>query len=979
MKNKKGRYSGNVRLDPKEEGFEEPDMDNEYTLDMWLGSGDIQNDPDFHEETRYQVELWKKAISLTADPDSIIVHTAGESHIDCAWLWRYEQTREKAYKTFRKACKHGDLFPEKFNFALSEPLLLEWVKEDHPDTFKEIQEKVKAGNIELVGGSYVEPDCMMPSGEAFARMRLYGMRFLRENFGILPEVEWFLDSFGYNWGIPQILVKSGAKYFWTSKITWNLDTVFPFVNFWWQGPDGSRILTANFQMGTGPLTNWGKFEIGRHPLKKNGKKVWNYIDEYEDICDHVEEDEICPHVGNFFGKGDGGHGPTHQEVAVTNEYCKTDMFKWGKVHDFYRELEKWSDRFPIWADELYLENHRGTFSVHAEVKRHNRKNENALTSHETLALITKIINPDFKYPFDTFEWGWKTTLKNQFHDVLPGSSIPEVYDDAWDDWCEQEESYQEVIGNVATSLEEKVFSETNNKTEPESKVIYLYNPANWERKNRVFIPIDTFTENIHLNQDGKPNYAKLIAIDGKKEFICQPIAAEPEKYIENMNAGWYVIPELASVGITPFKFVILNDSESQKISSEGTLKAQNMSISKTSMTNGNVNLKIDINTGAITQLTLDDINQGKNLLKGDQSNLTFVWEDRPKNWPAWNLEHYWNYPIDIDHKKNVSVRIAEQGPVFVTLEVTKTIIESEVKQRISLFKDCPEIFLEYLTDWKTSKRLLKVLYSTSTNAETSVADIAYSAIKRKTEPETRCDKARFEKIMHKYVDLSTPDNSWGIALLNEGKYAFDTEVDNESLRLTMLRSPDYPGAAGEAWVLKERKVNKEKYGHKIPQYSGLGPFKCRYALLPHLGGALTIQKGDGNNSPNEVVKRRAEEFNQPVIVIPLSKSAVNPKNISLLSIPTQNIFLGTFKLNEWEKNGNIIARFVEGCGISSEVIVQINPEFARKVENVKAVDILEREIEFPFDWNKGKGILKYSTQPFEINTFAFEYMQKIDT
>lgn len=964
MSSKKGRYSGSIRLDPKEQEFEEPDVDNEFTKDMWLTSGDVQEDPDFKRECKEKIDQWKRAVAITADPDEIIVHSVGESHIDCAWLWRYEQTREKAYKTFKKACDHADLFPNKFNFALSEPLLLEWVKEDHPDTFKRIQEKVKSRNIELVGGSYVEPDCMMPSGEAFCRMRLYGMRFLRENFGILPKVEWFLDSFGYNWGIPQILTKSGAKYFWTTKITWNYDTVFPFVDFWWQGPDGSRILTANFPMGTGSLDRWVMYEIGRHPLKPDGQKVWDYTYNYEDLVDHIEEDEICGHVGNFFGKGDGGHGPTHQEVATNNEYCKYDMFQWSRVHTLYEELEKASDRFPVWNDELYLENHRGTFSVHAEVKRHNRKNENALINHETLALITSLLADSYEYPFDTFEWGWKTTLKNQFHDTLPGSSIPEVYDDCWDDWVEQENSYRNIVRNVGKALSNAQQSDES-PLSPNKQQLYLFNPVAWERTNVVFIPVDVLEYPLDLSDDEKPNYAILKSMDDGAEYICQPVGAEPEGTIERKPAGWYAVPKLGAIKLTPFELTICKDNESESLkASASPLKTDGISAE-----NGSVRLKLDESTGAFLELTVDGVNDGKNVLKGDQSNLTFAWEDRPKNWPAWNLEHYWNYPLDVKQNKNVNITIEEEGPVFITMSIAKTIIDNQITQKVSLFKDCDGVYLEYLTDWKTPKRLLKILYSTSTNAEFSVSDIAYGAIKRKTKPETPCDKARFEKIMHKYCDLSTPDNKWGVAMINEGKYAFDTEADNESMRLTMLRSPQYPNPAGEAWVIKERKFNKKEFDHEVPEYSGLGPFKCRYMLLAHPGGCLITDKGE----PNEVVKQSAEEFNQPVIIIPTNGLKEDVSAHQLLEIQNPNVYLGTLKLNEWEKNGSVVVRFVEGCGIDeSEANIKFGDLLASKIKSIREVDILERQMDSEFDWDANSGLLKFKMGKFEIKTFEFE-------
>ena len=202
-----GHYSGNKRLDVSD--LEEPDQDTDDERHKWLsGRREIR--------VKRKLRLWNERIAPTVDPSALIIHMVGQSHIDCAWMWRFEQTRKKAQVTFQKAITHSKMFPDTFCFALSQPILLEWIKEDNPILFKEIQEFVKKGNIELVGGSYVEPDCMMPSGEAMIRQRLYGMKFLWDNFHQLPSVEWFLDSFGYNFGLPQILVKSGAKYFWST-------------------------------------------------------------------------------------------------------------------------------------------------------------------------------------------------------------------------------------------------------------------------------------------------------------------------------------------------------------------------------------------------------------------------------------------------------------------------------------------------------------------------------------------------------------------------------------------------------------------------------------------------------------------------------------------------------------------------------------------------------------------------------------------
>ncbi len=932
-----GHYSGNHRLDVSK--LEEPDQDTEKVKKRWLsGNREIK--------IRRKLRLWNEQISPTTDPNSLMIHIVGQSHIDCAWMWRYEQTRKKAKVTFQKAVTHSKMFPETFCFAISQPLLLEWIKKDEPELFKEIQKFVKKGNIELVGGCYVEPDCMMPSGEAMIRQRLYGMRFCWKNFNQVPEGEWFLDSFGYNFGLPQILVKSGANYFWTTKMGWNLDTTFPFVNFWWQGADGSKILTGQFHMDFSVFYTWQKFQVGRHLLKPEGRKVWNYELDYSNLKNHVQE-EICPHVGYFFGKSDGGHGPTHKEVAYANEFAKLKNYKWSKVKDFFNELKKSSDQFPIWMDELYLETHRGCFSNHANVKRFNRKFENKLISLELLASITSILNSDYKFPQEKFEELWKIVLKNQFHDVLPGSSIPEVFDDCYDDWLYLEEKTGDIFKEAAIGLNLKEYNEIKNQLFYD---FLIFNPHTWGGNFRVFFP------NSLINADEKYKVAKVKSLKNNEEFYCQRSKTDPKELEDKVPEGWWSVLHLPPLSIIPVRFTLLDDLNLDK---------SGLEISEKKLSNSKLSIEINPQNGAILKIISAQINDGNNLLDGNASNLTFGFLDDNNNDPAWNLTpEYWKYPLNFANDKDVEINIIDNGPVFVTLEIKKLIGISQVVQKIRLFKDIPEIFFEYYTNWKQKKVMLKILYSTSTNAAIVCADGMYCSINSKTDPEVPCDKARYEKHCQEYFDLSTSDNSWGIAMINEGKYAFD--VDHGNMRLTLLRSCKYPPPAPEAWVNEERKWNEEEFTHQVPEFSGLGPFICRYAILPHNGG--TLKKGDG--TPNPLVRQKSLEFNMPVSIIPLNASTKKTSlNIEkFIDMYPTNVFLGAIKHNEWIGNHSIVVRFYEAMGIATDVEVNFNPLLRKIIKSIKPIDLIERDTIFMYNWNKD-GKLNFRLNKFEICSF----------
>jgi alpha-mannosidase len=953
MVQKIGRYSGNIRIDTSK--LEEPDADTEKERLKWFGGKkEVKLD--------MMIKGWKQVVSQTTDLEKLLIHMVSQSHIDIAWMWRFEQTRKKAIVTFKKAIIHSKMFPDTFHFALSEPILLEWVKEDDPKLFEEIKEFVKKGNIELVGGSFVEPDSMMPSGESFIRQRLYGMRFYRDNFNLLPQVEWFLDSFGYNYGLPQILVKSGAKYFWTTKLTWNQQTTFPFVNFWWQGADGTRILTCNFGifeyfgMNIAPIKSWSKYEIGRHLMKKEGHRTWNYSLDYENLRDHVSE-RICPHVGCFFGIGDGGHGPTHKEVAYANKHAELSMFKWSYVHDFFKEIEHFSKDLPIWNDELYLENHRGCFSNHAKVKRHNRKYENLLISIEKLALLVRIVDLNKSYPQKKLEQLWKITLKNQFHDVLPGSSIPEVYDDCYEDWCFQDRELNSLITSIGIDLSSQPQSSEND----DEIYLYLFNPLSWERNARVFIPVKLLKDKLERKTNEKLNYAILEMLDGSnRTSVCQPVVNEGNLNLNSHECGWWTIIPLKGLSLTPAKLNFMAADY------EATIEGRsNFTIKEDFISNGITTLKVNPKTGAIIELISKNINQNLNLLRGQSSSLTQAFLDRGAgSFYAWNLtDKYWEHPIIFSDNQNVKTIIVNDGPVFKTIEISRKLDENPVLQRITLFKDDSSVYLEYLTDWKRKDVMLKIGYNTNTNAQEVSADQAYCTLKSSTNPNTPCDKARYEKICHEYCDLSTPQKTWGLTLINEGKYAYD--VHEGDMRLTMLRACQYPDPAPEAWVNLERKENKEKFNHEVPTHSGIGMLNCNYMLFPHTGGCLT----NFDDSPNEQVIRKAREFNMPIIIIPI-KGVLTPYPFdSLMTIHPNHIYLATMKQEEWNDDGGIIFRFFEVCGKSTNASITIHPGFVKMIKKIISVDFLERETQFDFQWEPDKGVLSFQIKPFELCTF----------
>ncbi|TVQ64163.1 MAG: alpha-mannosidase, partial [Spirulina sp. DLM2.Bin59] len=361
----------------------------------------------------------------------------GHAHLDLAWLWDLPETYDVAERTFRSVLNLQQEFPE-LTFCHTSPALYEWIEQHRPELFVEIQAAVAAGTWEPLGGMWVEPDVILPGGEAIARQLLYGQRYTQAKFGKITQVAWLTDSFGFPWQLPQLLAQAGIRYFVTQKLHWNDRTKFPHGFFRWQAPDGTELLTlmsppnVTGVMDTNPIT------------MTNYSVDWEAQTGFKDIF-------WLP------GVGDHGGGPSRDMLAVQRRWQASPFFpkiqfttaiayldrlaNQGRVNPHppapspkggAGELEIGQD-LPLWADELYLELHRGCYTVHADQKWFNRRCEGMLYEAELWSTIATVLTAA-PYPQKELEQAWKQVLFNQFHDILPGTSIPPVFERANRDW-----------------------------------------------------------------------------------------------------------------------------------------------------------------------------------------------------------------------------------------------------------------------------------------------------------------------------------------------------------------------------------------------------------------------------------------------------------------------------------------------------------------------------------------------------------------
>jgi len=677
-------------------------------------------------------------ISKAGPPMDVDVVATGHAHIDVAWLWTLGQIRRKAGRTFHTVLRLMEQFPE-YHFTQSQPQLYEFVRRDYAELFGEIKRLVSEGRWEPIGGMWVEADCNLSGPESLARQFLLGRAFFREHFG--PEAEspvlWLPDVFGFSGNLPQLIQQAGLEYFFTIKIGLNQYNRLPYDSFWWQGLDGTRVLT-HFSTAPGP-----------NP-KIHGVSTYNAMASPAEVIGTwttFQQKELQHELLMAFGHGDGGGGPTREMLENIREmvaFPGTPRMRQASVGEFFRRMESESgERLPTWNGELYLERHRGTFTTHSRNKRANRKSEFLLHDAEFLATMAALLNVDYQYPADTLREAWELVCLNQFHDIIPGSSIGPVYEESLEQYAEVE--------RVGKSVRDAALSVIAERADGN---LLIVNPTAFAQDELAFWP-------------GELEYGQCL-----KKTDGTPVGVQP-----TAGGTWIAPGELAPLSVTSL-FVTRGDPTFPET---GLLATPELLESAC--------LRVELNeAGDITRI-YDKVNQQDVLAPGAIANQFQAFEDHPLRlgMDAWDLEIYYDDRM-WTAEPAASVRVVEAGPLRATLEVRRRILGSDYVQRISLVHDKPRLDFDTTIDWRERHILLKAAFPVDVLSPVATYEIQYGNVQRPTHRNTSWDWARFETCAQKWVDLS--EGGYGVSLLNDCKYGHD--IRDNVMRISLLRSPTSP-------------------------------------------------------------------------------------------------------------------------------------------------------------------------------------------
>ncbi|MDR1374085.1 MAG: glycosyl hydrolase-related protein, partial [Treponema sp.] len=722
-----------------------------------------------------------------------------------------------------------------FIFIQSQPCQLEILKSEYPDIFASVKAACQKGVWEPNGGMWVEADCNIPSGESLIRQFLVGKETNRELLGeVTAEADtlWLPDVFGYAAALPQILKGCRIKYFVTSKINWNDTTRFPYDTFIWRGIDGTGV-NAHY------ITDKEEGYNG-HVSARSLVTAWN----------EVQHKEIQSGFIKSIGEGDGGGGTLRADLEMARRFADLEgapRSSWKRVSESLNCIFADPGKLPEWRGELYMEGHRGTYTTQAKTKAHNRRIEFGLRSAEFLAAYADIegIKP---YPRERLLGGWKKLLTNQFHDIIPGSSIGRVYEDAEKDY----QSIAEDIDGIMSPIREAIKGRSGGMS-------ILFNDLSWERTDPVRLPAAALGTTAALQYAGEnPAAAKVFPVqrytspDGQGAMVCAPS-----------------IPPL---GWAAFTFLSEYTAPSPFVYRDGLRPQLETSFYR---------LEFD-SSGHITSLVSKD--RGNELVAlGGFFNRFVSAEDVPVFWEAWDIDADWTRFVT-EETNLLSTEIAADGPVCFRLQRKYTIgLSSCLTQDMVFYATDPRIDFETLVDWRETRRLLKVGFDTAVDTDRIRCEVQYGHLFRNTHRNLPQDRAKFEICAHKWVCLE--EAGGGIALLNDNKYGLDAEGGR--LRLTLLRSPIAPDAEADrgeqrftysllpfAGPFCQSRIVQAAYELNVPAVAEINSVSARpvesapdFSLFTIEGSQVIVEcvkkPEPGKSGPNSLIIRLYESLGGP--------------------------------------------------------------------------------------------------------------------
>ncbi|KAI9504908.1 galactose mutarotase-like domain-containing protein [Coemansia spiralis] len=808
------------------------------------------------------------------------VYAIGNCHIDTAWLWPFAETKRKAARSWSTQLNLMEDYPE-YRFAASQAQQFEWLKENYPTLFKRIQDKAKSGQFIPIGGTWVEMDCNIPSGESLARQFLLGQRFFKQHFGEICDVFWLPDTFGYSSQLPQIVRLSGAKYFFTQKLSWNNINKFPNTTFRWVGLDGSHVLTHMT-----PAETYG--------AQCRPGELIDSVKRHKDIAYSNESLYL-------FGNGDGGGGPLR-----------------AMLERLRRMENETANELVSWKGELYFELHRGTYTSQSNNKRWNRQSEFLLRDTELLCTVACTGSSDdneYNYPFEELTRLWKLVCLNQFHDVVPGSSINMVYRDS-------DKIYSDIFGSV-----EKL---------RQGALEHIY--------GNHFIP-------------SKPNLASELAVVNTTEWMRSSIVAVPDsisgRFKQQSGSGTVqvrdndgaVLALAANVAGFSSQMVDLERNANDKFIVEHPLSIVQNSDGCFELENRFVRVTVN-QTGQI--VSYYDIEESRELVpKGETANFFELYDDVPVYWDAWDIEIY-----NLEKFKSLDgaqVAISDQGPLVASLSVRLPISDQSVlNQTISLSAISPRLDFDCNVDWHENRKCLKVSFTWDIYSDVATYETQYGVVQRPTHRNTSWDMAKFEVCAHKFADLS--EFGYGVALLNDCKYGHST-LEN-TMTLTLLRSPKSPD-----------------------EYCDMGKHEFRYALYPHKGcfnESNVVQEAYHFNVP--LLKLPTASQSSVNLADAAHSQYIRPGNHSpFFSLSgARNVVLDTVKMAEDDKRSFIVRMYEAYGGHACALLSTKLPAYG-----LEKVNILEEPMESDdgddLNWLPYSKATKIRFKPFEVVSLKFSF------